>query len=162
MDPVRIIQLLILLMMANGSPVIAKRILGSRFSYPLDGGLRFADGRPLLGPSKTIRGIAIGTVAPMLCAPVIGLDWRIGVLVGIGAMVGDILSSFLKRRFNLASSAKAIGIDQIPESLLPLLACWIPLQLTVVDIAVTTAAFFVGEVLLSRLLYRVRIRDQPY
>jgi len=41
-----ILQLLILLMFANGTPVIAKKLLGERYSYPLDGNLTFADGRP--------------------------------------------------------------------------------------------------------------------
>jgi CDP-2,3-bis-(O-geranylgeranyl)-sn-glycerol synthase len=52
-------QLLILLTLANSSPVIAKRILGGAYAIPIDGNIRFLDGRPLLGPSKTIRGIVV-------------------------------------------------------------------------------------------------------
>jgi hypothetical protein len=40
-QPVVIIQLLILLMLANGMPVVAKDILGDDFAYPFDGGVRF-------------------------------------------------------------------------------------------------------------------------
>ena len=62
MQPVVALQLLILLMLANGTPVIAKKVLGGHYSYPLDGGLAFADGRPVFGRSKTIRGsISLGT-----------------------------------------------------------------------------------------------------
>ena len=35
-----IFKLLILLAIANGTPVFAKKILGDRFAYPLDGGRR--------------------------------------------------------------------------------------------------------------------------
>ena len=49
MHPVVVLQLLILLMLANGTPVIAKKVLGDRYSYPLDGNLKFADGRPVFG-----------------------------------------------------------------------------------------------------------------
>ena len=52
------LQLLILLTLANGSPVIAKRLFGNYGSFPLDGNIKFADGRPLFGASKTIRGIS--------------------------------------------------------------------------------------------------------
>jgi hypothetical protein len=31
-----------------------------------------------------------------------------------------------------------------------------------VDVAVTVAAFFVGELLLSRLLFLLHVRDRPY
>ena len=51
----------------------------------------------------------------------IGLDWRIGALVAAMAMLGDLFSSFLKRRMGLAPSRQAIGLDQIPESCFP---CW--------------------------------------
>jgi CDP-2,3-bis-(O-geranylgeranyl)-sn-glycerol synthase len=56
MHPFAIGQLLFLLMLANGTPVIVKKILRARYSYPLDCDLIFADGRPVLGGSKMIRG----------------------------------------------------------------------------------------------------------
>ena len=77
-----ILQLLILLMLANGTPVIAKKLLGDRYSYPLDGNLTFADGRPLFGHSKTIRGVVLAVLVTTAGAPLIGLDWKTGLLVG--------------------------------------------------------------------------------
>ena len=162
MHPVIILQLLILLMLANGTPVIAKKLLGDRYSYPLDGNLTFADGRPVFGRSKTIRGIALAVLITTAGAPLVGLDWRIGLLVGGFAMAGDLFSSFCKRRRGLPSSSRASGLDQIPESLLPLLACRNLLALTVADIVVCVVMFVIGEVVLSRLLYAFRLRDRPY
>ena len=95
-------------------------------------------------------------------APLIGLGWKIGLLVGSFAMAGDLFSSFCKRRLGLPSSSRASGLDQIPESLLPLLACRDLLALTAADIAVCVVMFVIGEVVLSRLLYAVRLRDRPY
>jgi hypothetical protein len=54
------------------------------------------------------------------------------------------------------------GLDQVPEALLPLLACSGTLSLTVADIIVGTTAFSVGSIFLSPLLYRLGIRDQPF
>ena len=58
-----IVQLLILLAVANGTPVIAKLLLGDKFAAALDGGAPFGDGRPWFGPSKTIRGFVLAVLA---------------------------------------------------------------------------------------------------
>ncbi len=162
MHPVIVLQLSILLMLANGTPVVAKKLLGARYSYPLDGNLTFADGRPVFGRSKTIRGVALAVLVTTASAPLISLDWRIGLLVGSFAMAGDLFSSFCKRRLGLPSSSRASGLDQIPEALLPLLACRNLLALTAADIVVCVVMFVIGEVVLSRLLYAFRLRDRPY
>jgi CDP-2,3-bis-(O-geranylgeranyl)-sn-glycerol synthase len=162
MQPWPIAQMLILLALANGTPVFAKKILDGRFSRPIDGGLRFFDGRPLFGSSKTIRGALLAILMTTAGAPLIGLDWKIGALVGILAMIGDLLSSFIKRRLGMASSSQASGLDQFPECLLPVLACRGALELTLLDILAIVLLFFVGEVLLSRLLFRFGLRDRPY
>ena len=157
-----LLQLLILLTVANGAPVVAKKILGRRFAWPLDGGVKFFDGHPLFGASKTIRGIALAILAAALAAPVLGIPWKIGATVGAFAMIGDLCSSFVKRRLNRPLHSRATGIDQIPASLLPLLAVAGALPLSALDVIAGTAAFFAGEILLSRLLYRVHLRDRPY
>jgi len=162
MQPLVVSQLLVLLGLANGTPVVVKKILGDRFSYPLDGNLRFVDGRPLFGRSKTVRGVALAILVTSAAASLIGLGWRIGVLVASFAMVGDLVSSFSKRRLNLPASSRASGLDQVPESLLPLLACRKALSLAIADIGVGVAVFLIGEMLLSRLLYAVNLRDRPY
>ena len=77
-------------------------------------------------------------------------------------MVGDLFSSFLKRRMNLASSTMAFGLDQVPESLLPMLACKWLIPITMVDIVIVTVAFLVGELIGSRLLFKLNIRDRPF
>jgi CDP-diglyceride synthetase len=160
--PWPILQLLILLMLANGTPVVAKKILGERFAYPLDGGVEFVDGQPLFGRSKTIRGVVLAVLVTMVGAPLIGLGWAIGFLVGSLAMAGDLASSFLKRRMAFPPSSRASGLDQLPEALLPLLACRNLLSLTMADIGAGVALFFIGELLLSRVLYAFRLRDRPY
>jgi CDP-archaeol synthase len=162
MHPFAIGQLLFLLMLANGTPVIAKKILGARYSYPLDCDLAFADGRPWLGRSKTFRGVVLAVLVTTAGAALVGISWEVGLLVGVFAMAGDLFSSFCKRRLNLPSSSRASGLDQIPEALLPALACRHLLALAPIDMAVCVAVFFVGEVVLSRLLYAFRLRDRPY
>jgi hypothetical protein len=77
-------------------------------------------------------------------------------------MTGDLFSSFLKRGLRLTASSRAIGLDQVPESLFPLLACRSALSLSLLDIAVAAGTFFIGEILISRVLYKFHLRDRPY
>ena len=162
MQLLHILQLLVLITLANGAPIVAKKIFGPRFSFPLDAGTVFFDGRPLLGPSKTIRGILVSVFITTASAPLIGLDLTIGAIVAGAAMAGDLFSSFVKRRLNSPPSSQALGLDQVPESLFPMLACRDALSLTIADIALGVGIFFIGALILSRFLFRAHLRDEPY
>jgi len=157
-----ILQVLVLLTLANGAPVVAKKIFADRFNVPLDGGLAFLDRRPLFGASKTRRGLVAAMLATTAAAPLIGVSAATGAIVAATAMAGDLASSFVKRRLDFKPSSQALGLDQIPESLLPMLAARTALSLTALDIAAGVAIFFVAELLLSRLLFMVHLRDKPY
>ena len=162
MQLLHILQLLVLITLANGAPIVAKKIFGPRFSFPLDAGTVFFDGRPLFGPSKTIRGILVSVLITTASAPLIGLDLTIGAIVAGAAMAGDLFSSFVKRRLNSPPSSQALGLDQVPESLFPMLACRDALSLTIADIALAVGIFFIGALILSRFLFRAHLRDEPY
>jgi CDP-2,3-bis-(O-geranylgeranyl)-sn-glycerol synthase len=95
---------------------------------PLDMGQIFRDGRRTLGDGKTIRGTIAGTVCGLivglllnLIAPTVGLpSFGIGleqlpILIGLsfGAMMGDIVAAFFKRRLGLKRGAPLFVIDQL-------------------------------------------------
>jgi CDP-2,3-bis-(O-geranylgeranyl)-sn-glycerol synthase len=152
----------VLLTVANGTPVIAAKILGNNSALPLDGNVTLFDGKPLFGSSKTLRGVLLSILLTTACAPLIGLDWVVGSVVALTAMIGDLFSSFVKRRLGMSDSSQFTGLDQIPESLLPLLVCMFLLPLTLIDVAIVTTIFFVGALVLSRILFKLNIRDRPY
>lgn len=141
MHPWLILQVLVLLGLANGMPVIINKLLGSRFSYRVDGEIVFIDGQPLLGASKTVRGILFSVLVTGAGAFLLRLHWKAGILMAGVSMTGDLFSSFVKRRMRFAPSSRATGLDQIPESLLPLLACRRVLSLTTFDISSVVALF---------------------
>src|SRR5207237_7282651 len=122
MQLLHILQLLVLMTLANGTPIVAKKIFGPRFSFPLDAGTIFFDGRPLFGPSKTIRGILISVLITTASAPLIGLDLPIGAILADAAIAGDLFSSFVKRRLNSPARPQALGPHPVPRSLFPVLA----------------------------------------
>jgi len=157
-----VFSVFLLLLIANGSPIIARAILRDRLAAPLDGGRTLSDGQRLLGASKTWRGLVAATLLSTLCAPLLGLSWQIGTLVGGLAMLGDALSSFVKRRLGMASGAMAPGLDHLPESLLPLIACRPLLPLSWTEVVLSSLGFMAANLLLSRLAYRLGLRERPY
>jgi CDP-archaeol synthase len=132
------------------------------FNQPLDWGVAFVDGRPVFGHSKTIRGIILSLVAATVTAPVLGFAWTCGLIIASGAMSGDLLSSFVKRRLSLPASSRATGIDQIPECLLLTIAIRSTLGLNACDVVSVVIIFFLGQVLPSRLFFTWNIRNRPY
>ena len=146
----------------GGSILLSVRLLGSRWNPPLDAGRRFFDGRPLLGPSKTLRGVVTAVATTALASLLVGLPLGLGARIGAAAMAGDALSSFVKRRWGVPSGGRATGLDQIPEALLALLAVQAPLGLTALQIVAITGLFFALEIPFARLFFRLGIRDRPY
>lgn len=156
------LKLLVLLVMANGAPIIARHLFGDCCTWPIDGGLKTAGGAPLLGPSKTLRGLVAAVVLTAAIASLLGIDWQWGTAIGGLAMLGDLIASFIKRRLGYPPSSQALGLDQIPESLVPLLVIAPAFGLKVWSIFLIVLAFSVVVPLLSRLFYLVGIRRRPY
>jgi CDP-2,3-bis-(O-geranylgeranyl)-sn-glycerol synthase len=99
---------------ANAAPVV----LGG--GPPLDMGKKFSDGRRILGDGKTARGfmggLIVGTIIGLLQgiaeAP-LGEHLLLGFLLALGALLGDLASSFIKRRLSIERGGAAPGLDQL-------------------------------------------------
>jgi len=157
-----VFELLLLLIIANGAPIAARNLLNDRWDCPIDAGWQLWDGRPLFGASKTVRGLIASLLLTSLCALLLGWPVMLGLVIALFAMIGDLLSSFIKRRLDIPASGMALGLDQVPESLLPLLVVKADLGLEMSQIVELTAAFLVLELLLSRVLYRLKLRQRPF
>ncbi len=93
---------------------------------PVDFGRYFIDGRRIFGPGKTFRGIIGGTlsgIAVGLLLQLIKGSTHIGVpsfepisvvvTLSLGAMLGDLVMSFFKRRLGLARGSPLPVADQL-------------------------------------------------
>ena len=149
-------DLLILIVVANGAPLGVALLLGPALARPLDGG------RGWFGPHKTWRGLAAAASITPLFAIMQGFSPVIGLTVAVGAMLGDLASSWFKRRLGLGAGAMAPGLDQLPEALLPAALVAGTLGLNWGEVALVTGAFLVVELALSWFMYQLRLRDQPY
>lgn len=156
------INLILLLLTANGAPIVFRWLAGKRFAWPLDGGLVLTDGQPLFGSSKTLPGLIAALLCTTLLAWLIGWELWLGLFFAVIAMLGDLFASFIKRRLAIPASGMAPGLDQIPESLFPLLAVRSILDLNWLQISLVVVVFIILDYLLSFILYRLHIRQHPY
>jgi len=156
------LELFVMLVLANGSPVVVARLLHQRGDWPVDGGRLWRDGRPIFGPSKTWRGLLAGVLSCLLFAAFAGTGWEFGALFALLALSGDLLSSFAKRRMGLRASARATWLDQLPECILPMVLAWLWLPLTWWQATAVVILFTLSNILISPLLYRLGIRSQPH
>jgi len=112
-----LVQLLLFILpayIANSTPVI----FGG--GTPMDFGKNAWDGRRCLGDGKTwrgfIAGIAFGTLTGIAEASLLQDDSFIllGFLLSYGALTGDLVGSFLKRRLGMERGQPTFIIDQLP------------------------------------------------
>ncbi|MEM0365570.1 MAG: CDP-2,3-bis-(O-geranylgeranyl)-sn-glycerol synthase [Acidilobaceae archaeon] len=100
-------------MVANATPVLSKG------KIPIDFNKKFIDGRRLLGDGKTWEGLIVGLTAGTITGLILALIMResilieIGILASLGAMIGDIIASFIKRRLRLERGEPAPILDQL-------------------------------------------------
>lgn len=114
---------------ANMAPVIAKKIkILKSADKPIDNNKQL-NGKPIFGRNKTYRGFIVAIIAGIILAYVQKavyvisffkwisiIDYSnpllIGFLLGTGAITGDLIKSFFKRRANIAPGKKFIPFDQ--------------------------------------------------
>ena len=153
---------MLLLLAANGAPILTARLLHTRCSLALDMGYQLADGRPLFGSSKTWRGLFSTLLVCSLLAPLLGYSISFGLWFGALVMTGDLVSSFFKRRLGLLPSARCVGLDQLPEAILPALYALQVLDYSWLLAVPMALAFMLLDMLLSRPLFLLHIRKRPY
>lgn len=158
-------KLLFLLWSINFAPPLTAHVFEERWNRPLDGFCNFADGRPLFGNHKTIRGVLSGIAAGMLVGLLLGFPWWTGLGAGSLSMAGDLYSSFLKRRLSFVSGDVVPGLDQLPEGLFPflILAPYFSLSLLFVLPCVLTFGIgaYYGSVFLNRVLLERPFESYP-
>src|SRR5207237_8777929 len=96
---------------ANAGPLV----LGG--GAALDGGRTLADSQPIFGPHKTVRGVIAGIVAGTLVGLAESLvDSRLafaGFMISLGAVLGDLLGAFVKRRLKVETGRAITDMDKL-------------------------------------------------
>ncbi|MGB5397128.1 MAG: CDP-archaeol synthase [Gammaproteobacteria bacterium] len=156
------IDFLVLIIIANATPVLVRFLFGRRLDTPIDLGHKLRDGHRLFGASKTWRGLAGAMLTTSIAAWLLGHPVLIGAAVAILALLGDLASSFIKRRLALKSGQMAPLLDQVPEALLPAALLMDQFALTAGAVIILVLCFIVAELLLSFMFFILGVRKSPY
>ena len=148
---------------ANAAPVI----LGG--GPPLDGGRNFTDGRRIFGDGKTVRGFVAGLAAGTIIGLIQGIAksqlshyLALGFLLALGALLGDLLGSFIKRRMGIERGGAALGLDQLGFVVIALLLAspitlpgWqVIVTLLIITPPIHLATNFIG--------HKLKLKARPY
>ena len=157
-----LLSLLLLIIIANGAPVLIRRLLNDSFYLAIDFGQKLPDKNRLFGASKTWRGVFAALFATPAAAWLLGYSLETGLLVAVYAITGDLFSSFIKRRLSMKTSSMAPLLDQVPESLLPAYMLREVFKLDIPAMIQLVLIFVIIELVLSHILYRWGVRKKPY
>lgn len=108
-----------LAMVANAAPVMAKPLIDAVGRHRVDFGRKAWDGRDVFGKNKSWEGIAAAVIISVIASAIFvyaeGNPWWLmyGLVSAIGAMGGDLLNSFIKRRLLLGPGECFIPCDQL-------------------------------------------------
>ena len=154
--------LLLLIIIANGTPIVVRQLLCDAYDVAVDFGKKLPDGKPVFGSSKTWRGIVSALVVTAAAAWLFGYPAETGLLVAAYAMLGDLTSSFIKRRLSMKPSSMAPLLDQALESFFPAFMLMSTFELDISAVIQLVLIFVIIELVLSHILYRWGMRKRPY
>lgn len=172
----QLIYLLLPAAIANMAPVIVRKFRWlESISTPIDSGLTLR-GKPLLGPHKTWRGLISGVVAAVLITGIQALmgptqfdlvdysrHWFVlGLLLGMGALIGDAFKSLLKRRVGVPSGSPWVPYDQIDFGVGAILFILPVVRLGWGPSAAAVALLAAGHIVIVRTGYLLRWRKERW
>lgn len=166
---------------ANSIPVIvAKTPFLKRFNYPLDFKKTYK-GIRIFGDHKTIRGLIFGIVFGILTTMLIkdylinnsDLQYHIimnvkeinviiyGTLAASGALIGDAVKSFFKRRTAIKPGDSWFPFDQIDYIIGALIFISFYMQFTIVQYLAIFIIYFGLHLLSSYIGFLLKLKEKP-
>lgn len=167
--------------LANAAPVFAKSIpYLNRLNYPMDFGKNFKGAR-ILGSNKTWRGFLFGVFIAVIT--ILLQKWLythngwlqqtistvnyndvsiwLGVLLGVGALAGDAVESFFKRRAKIPSGQSWFPLDQIDYIIGGILLSSLVVQLDASYNIAILLVWFALHLISSYIGYLLGLKERP-
>ena len=160
--------------LANSSPVLGHRLFG-KYNYPIDFGKKLKDGKRIFGDGKTWNGFFFGIAIAVLVGWLqsiaqtsyhltgfLPMNIQLAFLLGFGALTGDLVKSFFKRRMGFQRGKSWFPFDQIDFILGAFLFSLILVPfnwkylviLLLITPAIHWATNFIG--------YKLKLKKEPY
>jgi CDP-2,3-bis-(O-geranylgeranyl)-sn-glycerol synthase len=167
---------------ANMAPVLVAKIPGSqKFNWPLDGHKTLGN-KPIFGPHKTWIGLLSGIIVSVavfaaqqnafaqwewLHTISNGVDYAllpsiwVGILFGLGALGGDAVESFFKRRVGIPSGHAWVPWDQLDYVIGAILATLPFVRLSVIHYFIILLMWFLFHLLASFVGFKLGLKERP-
>lgn len=166
---------------ANAAPVFANKIpLLNRWKTPIDFGKSYKEKR-ILGNNKTWRGFCFGVTVAIITLALqkviyTNSDWLqntitiidystvtlwLGFLLGSGALLGDAIESFLKRRANVPSGEPWFPFDQLDYIIGGILLSSVIVALSPIYNAAVLLVWFGLHLVSSYIGFLLGLKDKP-
>lgn len=156
------------LYIANSSAML----LGGK--TPLDFGARLFDKKEIFGKGKTWKGSVFGCLAGTISAFAISLVFLeqtnalvknyvlLGFLLSLGAIVGDLAGSFVKRRFGIERGKPVFLLDQLDFIVGGLLFGALIFLPRVEQIALIIILTVIAHRLANYIAFKIKIKKVPW
>ncbi len=167
---------------ANGAPVIANKIpILNKLTTPMDFGKHYKD-RRIFGDNKTWRGLLFGIFSAVFIVMLqrfayqnwgwaqeisqginygAGNIWLLGMLLGLGALLGDAVESFIKRQMHIPSGESWFPLDQFDYVIGGLLASAFFVVLSLEQYVVIFILWFSMHIFWAYFFYLIGFKDKP-
>lgn len=162
---------------ANMAPVIVKNLFKS-VAVPIDLNKKFND-ESILGKNKTWRGLIFGILFAIIISFfqfllfknnfLLGMslmdysNWLLfGFLMGSGAVIGDLIESFFKRRLNYKPGQPFVPLDQIDFILGALIFVYPIVKLSTSLIITIITLTFILHILVNHLAFYLKMRSEKW
>lgn len=164
---------------ANMAPVFARRLLPS-WTTPVDGGRSWGGAR-IFGDHKTFRGLVSGTLVGMVVfmaqqalyarfeplRAVSRMDyaaasWTWGAAMGLGALTGDLIKSFFKRRVGREPGQPWFPFDQLDWMAGTLLVAWPATRFDAPFAALALTLAVAISLIVKFVGFRLGVEDRPF
>lgn len=174
MDPltelvIKLVLLAIPMYMANSFAML----LGGG-NIRLDLGRNYSDGRPVFGKGKTLRGAVLGFLVGFLASAAVYYllpDYTsilvqnylfFGLLASSGAILGDVVASFFKRRLGFESGKEVILLDQLDFIIGAIVLGMIVYVPSLLEIAVFIVITLIAHRIANIIAYLWKLKKVPY
>ena len=160
------------------APAFLSRV--NYFNYPIDNGIKF-NNKPLLGKNKTYRGVIGGIIFSIIVSYIqyilyINNIFReinlvnydlinplfLGLLMGFGAIMGDLFESLIKRQLNFKPGESFYFFDQTDWVIGTIIVSIPFFNLNIIFISLSMIMFFLLHILIKHLGYYLKLEKSKW
>jgi len=154
---------------ANASPPVISRLERlQKHNKPIDFG-KLWRGKEIFGKGKTWNGLIFGVLAGTIFGALQGLTGieplitiKLAFMMSFGALVGDMIGSFVKRRLNMKRGKHLPLVDQLDFILGAFLFASFVIEINFTNLIILLIITPLIHILTNRIGYKLKLKREPW